>query len=405
MRLIYGFGIRVLYVLMWIASFFNPKAKKWISGRKENLDPGLIPANREVYWFHCASLGEFDQGLPVMNAFKEKNPQIFLIVTFFSPSGMEFYNKRDHKVDLAVYLPIDTKRKAERFVQTIRPSKVFFVKYEFWYNHLKASRRSGAKVYGVSSLFRPTHRFFKWYGGFFRDALRLFDHFFVQDQRSADLLKTIGISNVQLTGDTRYDRMLAVKEKQVSNGIIEQFVKDELVLLLGSSWTVDEETFFQAIVEASKTMKVIIAPHDISEAHVEGISKLFNNEVIRYTRFNDSSGRILILDTIGQLTSAYRYASVAYVGGGFTGKLHNILEPGAFGVPVLIGPKFERFPEAQLFTEMGVAKVVNTPGEFTQALHDSLKNKMEIGAELAAIFRSNSGAAQKIVNAVGAEGK
>jgi 3-deoxy-D-manno-octulosonic-acid transferase len=199
--------------------------------------------------------------------------------------------------------------------------------------------------------------------------------------------------------------MLAVKEKQVSNGIIEQFVKDELVLLLGSSWTVDEETFFQAIVEASKTMKVIIAPHDISEAHVEGISKLFNNEVIRYTRFNDSSGRILILDTIGQLTSAYRYASVAYVGGGFTGKLHNILEPGAFGVPVLIGPKFERFPEAQLFTEMGVAKVVNTPGEFTQALHDSLKNKMEIGAELAAIFRSNSGAAQKIVNAVGAEGK
>lgn len=405
MRLVYGFGIRVLYVLMWIASFFNPKAKKWISGRKENLDPGLIPANREVYWFHCASLGEFDQGLPVMNAFKEKNPEIFLIVTFFSPSGMEFYNKRDHKVDLAVYLPIDTKRKAERFVQTIRPSKVFFVKYEFWYNHLKAARRSGAKVYGVSSLFRPTHRFFKWYGGFFRDALRLFDHFFVQDQRSADLLKTIGISNVQLTGDTRYDRMLAVKEKQVSNGIIEQFVKDELVLLLGSSWTIDEETFFPAIVEASKTMKVIIAPHDISEAHVEGISKLFNNEVIRYTRFNDSSGRILILDTIGQLTSAYRYASVAYVGGGFTGKLHNILEPGAFGVPVLIGPKFERFPEAQLFTEMGVAKVVNTPGEFTQALQDSLQNKMEIGAELAAIFRANSGAAQKIVNAVGAEGK
>ncbi len=403
MRLLYGFGIRVLYSLMWIASFFNPKAKKWILGRKDILKPEGIPQNREVYWFHCASLGEFDQGLPVMNAFKEQNPQIFLIVTFFSPSGIEFYNKRDHKVDLAVYLPIDTKRKAERFVNTIRPSKVFFVKYEFWYNHLKAARRYGAKVYGVSSLFRPTHRFFKWYGGFFRDALRLFDYFYVQDQRSSDLLKSIGITKSEVTGDTRYDRMLAVKDKLISNGIVEQFVKDEDVLLLGSSWTVDEETFLSAIMMASITMKVIIAPHDISESHVESISALFKDETVRYTRFDDSSKRILILDTIGQLTNTYRYATIAYVGGGFTGKLHNILEPGAFGVPVLIGPKFERFPEAQLFTNRGVATVVNNSEEFTRELNKSLKNKMQIGAELAAIFRENAGAAIKIVNAVLAE--
>jgi len=147
MRLLYGFGIRVLYSLMWIASFFNPKAKKWILGRKDLLKPESIPSGKEIYWFHCASLGEFDQGLPVMNAFKEQNPELFLVVTFFSPSGIEFYNKRDHKVDLAVYLPIDTKRKAEKFIEVLRPSKVFFVKYEFWYNHLKAARRSGAKVY------------------------------------------------------------------------------------------------------------------------------------------------------------------------------------------------------------------------------------------------------------------
>jgi len=400
MRWLYGFGIRILYGLMWIASFFNPKAKKWILGRREILQPESIPADREVYWFHCASLGEFDQGLPVMNAFKEQNPELFLVVTFFSPSGMEFYNKRDHKVDLAVYLPLDTKQKAETFVSTIRPSKVFFVKYEFWYNHLKAARRSGAKVYGVSSLFRPTHRFFKWYGGFFRKALHLFDHFYVQDQRSADLLKSIGISKVEVTGDTRYDRMLAVKEKQVSNGIVEQFVKDEEVLLLGSSWTLDEERFLAAIMMASRTMKVIIAPHDISESHVESICHLLKDKVVRYTRFNDSSKRILILDTIGQLTSTYRYATVAYVGGGLTGKLHNILEPGAFGVPVLIGPKFERFPEAQLFTSRGVATVVTNSDEFSLELKKSLENKMRVGAELSAIFRENAGAASKIVNAV-----
>ena len=400
MRWLYGFGIRILYGLMWIASFFNPKAKKWILGRRDILQPESIPADREVYWFHCASLGEFDQGLPVMNAFKEQNPELFLVVTFFSPSGMEFYNKRDHKVDLAVYLPLDTKQKAETFVSTIRPSKVFFVKYEFWYNHLKAARRSGAKVYGVSSLFRPTHRFFKWYGGFFRKALHLFDHFYVQDQRSADLLKSIGISKVEVTGDTRYDRMLAVKEKQVSNGIVEQFVKDEEVLLLGSSWTLDEERFLAAIMMASRTMKVIIAPHDISESHVESICHLLKDKVVRYTRFNDSSKRILILDTIGQLTSTYRYATVAYVGGGLTGKLHNILEPGAFGVPVLIGPKFERFPEAQLFTSRGVATVVTNSDEFSLELKKSLENKMRVGAELSAIFRENAGAASKIVNAV-----
>lgn len=400
MRLLYGFGIRVLYALMWTASFFNAKAKKWMEGRKHVLSPSQIPADRPVYWFHCASLGEFDQGLPVMNALKEQHPDIFLIVTFFSPSGMEFYHKRDHSIDLAVYLPLDTKRNAEKFIRTIRPSKVFFVKYEFWYNHLKAARRSGAKVYGVSSLFRPTHRFFKWYGGFFRKALRLFDFFFVQDQRSKDLLLSIGITNVEVTGDTRYDRMLAVTEKQVGNGILEQFVRDEEVLLLGSSWPVDEETFRSALIELSYRMKIIIAPHDVSEEHVAKITQLFSDEVVRYTRFNDSSSRILILDTIGQLTSAYRYAHVAYVGGGFTGKLHNILEPGAFGVPVLFGPKFERFPEAQLFTERGVASVVTNAQEFTAALHNSMNDRLRIGAELKAIFRENSGAAKKIAEQV-----
>ena len=400
MRLLYSLGVRMMFALMWIASSFHPKAKKWITGRRNLLSGVFIPSNRKVVWFHCASLGEFDQGLPVMNELKNQNPEIYLVVTFFSPSGMDFYHKRDHKADLVLYLPLDTKKKAEQFVQTIRPTMVLFVKYEFWYNHLKAAKRYGAKIYGVSSLFRPTHRFFKWYGGFFRKALRLFDHFFVQDQRSLDLLNSIGITQATITGDTRYDRMQAVTQHPNSNGIIEQFIKNEKVLLLGSSWPVDEETFLPALLQLKNKMKIIIAPHDISEAHIESIAKLFDGEVSRYTKFNDSSGRVLILDTIGQLTTAYRYADIAYVGGGFTGKLHNILEPGAFGVPVLIGPKFERFPEAQLFIDRGVAQVVTTPDEFEKAVQEGLSNKEDIRFKLGAIFSENAGSAKRIVEAI-----
>ena len=400
MRLLYSLGVRMMFALMWIASSFHPKAKKWITGRRNLLSGVFIPSNRKVVWFHCASLGEFDQGLPVMNELKNQNPEIYLVVTFFSPSGMDFYHKRDHKADLVLYLPLDTKKKAEQFVQTIRPTMVLFVKYEFWYNHLKAAKRYGAKIYGVSSLFRPTHRFFKWYGGFFRKALHLFDHFFVQDQRSLDLLNSIGITQATITGDTRYDRMQAVTQHPNSNGIIEQFIKNEKVLLLGSSWPVDEETFLPALLQLKNKMKIIIAPHDISEAHIESIAKLFDGEVSRYTKFNDSSGRVLILDTIGQLTTAYRYADIAYVGGGFTGKLHNILEPGAFGVPVLIGPKFERFPEAQLFIDRGVAQVVTTPDEFEKAVQEGLSNKEDIRFKLGAIFSENAGSAKRIVEAI-----
>lgn len=400
MRLLYSLGVRMMFALMWIASSFHPKAKKWITGRRNLLSGVFIPSNRKVVWFHCASLGEFDQGLPVMNELKNQNPEIYLVVTFFSPSGMDFYHKRDHKADLVLYLPLDTKKKAEQFVQTIRPTMVLFVKYEFWYNHLKAAKRYGAKIYGVSSLFRPTHRFFKWYGGFFRKALRLFDHFFVQDQRSLDLLNSIGITQATITGDTRYDRMQAVTQHPNSNGIIEQFIKNEKVLLLGSSWPVDEDTFLPALLQLKNKMKIIIAPHDISEAHIESIAKLFDGEVSRYTKFNDSSGRVLILDTIGQLTTAYRYADIAYVGGGFTGKLHNILEPGAFGVPVLIGPKFERFPEAQLFIDRGVAQVVTTPDEFEKAVQEGLSNKEDIRFKLGAIFSENAGSAKRIVEAI-----
>lgn len=400
MRLFYGLGIRAFYAVMWIASGFHPKAKKWILGRRIPLKTYRVPRNKKVVWFHCASLGEFDQGLPVMNEYKEAFPDSFLVVTFFSPSGMEFYHKRDHQVDLALYLPLDTKIKAKKFVGHFKPQQVFFVKYEFWYNHLKCARRNGAKIYGVSSLFRPTHRFFKWYGGFFRKALRLFDHFYAQDQRSKDLLNSIGIDQVTVTGDTRYDRMLLVKEKSQENEIIRNFVEDKPVLILGSSWTLDEEILIPALTELRQKFKIIIAPHDISEKHVEQISAEFDYDLERYTQFRNLGKEILILDTIGQLTNAYQYADLAYIGGGFTGKLHNILEPGAFGIPIFFGPKHTRFPEAQLFLDQGVAFTVEDSFSFEKAIEEALGKRAQINEKLAEIFARNQGAAKKIIRSL-----
>lgn len=400
MRLVYGIGMGGLKTLMVLASLFNAKAKKWVKGRQIPVTDFAVPDGKPVAWFHCASLGEFDQGLPVMFAYKERFPDAFILVTFFSPSGIEFYQKRQHCVDLACYLPLDTVSNARRFVDHFRPKHVFFVKYEFWYNHLRVAKESGAKVYGVSSLFRPTHRFFKWYGGFFRKALHLFDHFFVQDERSATLLRGIGITAVTLSGDTRYDRMVAVRDAREPNPVLHAFTQGKPTLILGSSWPVDEELLQTSLLELEKSMRIIIAPHDISEQHIAAISAQFSGKTIRYTQFAESENRILILDTIGQLTSAYQYASIAYVGGGFTGKLHNILEPGAFGIPVVFGPKHERFPEAQLFLDNNVAAIVSNHGQLQHIVEDLLERKDTIAATLNDLFKRNAGAAAKVIQAI-----
>lgn len=399
MRLFYGFGIRIFYLLMRFAALFHTKAAKWVAGRKRGLEGVFIPKDRKVVWFHCASLGEFDQGLPVMNALKEKDSTIFLVVTFFSSSGMEFYDKRKHAVDLALYLPLDTKSNATAFVATIQPSLVFFVKYEFWYNHLKAAKRYGAKIYGVSSLFRTTHRFFKWYGGFFRKALRLFDHFYVQDEQSQRLLNSIGIIQVTVTGDTRYDRMIAVTQSNEEAPKIKAFVGDKPTLILGSIWPVDLEKIAPALLRLSASWKIIIAPHSITEENIQLISDLFAGRITRYTTEEATSAPVFVLDTIGQLTAAYQYAQIAYVGGGFTGKLHNILEPGAFGVPVIFGPNFTRFPEAQLFLDRKAAISIDDAESFENAVNYFQQNQLLATTNLAALFAENAGAADKVVAA------
>lgn len=399
MRLLYALGIRLLGAAMFLASLFHAKAKLWVKGRKNWKNQLIVPKDRKVIWFHCASLGEFDQGLPVMNALKTNDPNVFLLVTFFSPSGMQHYHKRQHQVDLAVYLPLDTKRNAEQFIALIHPSEVFFVKYEFWYNHLKAARRAGAKIYGVSSLFRPTHRFFKWYGGFFRKALRLFDHFFAQDERSKELLESIGVHQVTVTGDTRYDRMKALVASRPTNDIIATFKSTKPLLILGSSWPVDEVLLVPHLDKLTQVFQVLIAPHDISAAHLAQIDQAIKIPKQTYSSWNSNeSSTVLVLDTIGQLSSAYAYADVAYVGGGFTGKLHNILEPGAFGVPVVFGPKFERFPEAALFLTEGAAISIQDADTFYQAIV-TMWNEHEVRSKkVQSVFDRNAGAVEKVIS-------
>jgi 3-deoxy-D-manno-octulosonic-acid transferase len=396
MHTLYNIGISFLGFGMRIASLFNPKAKEWVHGRK-NLFENLPSANgKEVIWFHCASLGEFDQGLPLMDKIKSENPSVFLLVTFFSPSGMNHYQKRDHKADHVMYLPLDTPSKARTFIKAFNPTQAFFVKYEFWSNFIFEAKKSGTTVYNVSGIFRKDHRFFKWYGGFFRNTLKQFDWFFVQNKASIDLLNSIGIDKASISGDSRFDRVIENKKNSKENEILANFKNGSEVFVVGSSWPEDETILVDWV--NSYEGKVLIAPHNIDEGHVNSIvSKI--PDAARYTQCSNkdlSNTKVLILDTIGQLANAYAYGTIAYVGGGFSGSLHNILEPAVFGLPVIFGPKHNRFPEAQEFIDQGIGFSVTTSTEFASAyqkITDSLTSISELTEDY---VENNKGAAEKI---------
>jgi len=397
MRALYTFGVYCYGLGIRLASLFNPKAKKWIRGRKGIFDTLPNVKNKEVVWFHCASLGEFDQGLPLMNLIKTENPDTFLIITFFSPSGFEHYEKRDHLADFACYLPLDTPSNARKFVSIIQPKSTYFVKYEFWANYIVEAKKAGSSIYNVSGLFRNSHRFFKWYGGFFRSVLGKFDFFFVQNETSKDLLERISIKNVEVTGDSRFDRVIENSKKADSNKIIEEFKGDQSIIVIGSSWPVDEEILAAWMNKSSD--KILIAPHQVDEKHIQQIQKALTRKVARYSQTTSDSVfdfDILILDTIGMLASAYKYGEIAYVGGGFSGSLHNILEPAVFGLPVIFGPKHKRFPEAQAFIDHGFGFSINTLIEFENSLSSIKSNLSEISQEEKLFIEKNSGASKRI---------
>lgn len=393
---LYNLAIRQYRLGISIASSFNPKAKQWIEGRK-NYFKNLPKLNdKKVIWFHCASLGEFDMALPVMNLLKQKYPNIFLLVTFFSPSGMNHYHKRKHQVDLALYLPLDTPDNAKKFLSHFKPEKAFFVKYEFWSNYIFEAEKQQIQVFSICSLFRKEHRFFKWYGGFFRDTLEKIDFFYTQNETSSLLLADIGIRKFITSGDTRYDRVIENKEQLEANVRIEQFLENEKAIIIGSSWEEDENILI-SYINKNPSLKFILAPHEIDENHLSNIEKKITNDSIRYSVAHQPGNQVLILNTIGHLANAYSYGSIAYVGGGFSGNLHNILEPAVFGLPVIFGPKYKRFPEAEQFIHAGIGFSISSLEELESRMKLIHNNHQQISDNTLDFVSKHKGATSKIV--------
>lgn len=394
----YTLGIRLYAIVITIASLFNKKAKDWVTGR-QNWKSKLPNTNgKQVIWFHCASLGEFDQGLPVMNYMRQNCPDVFILTTFFSPSGMQHYHKRNHPCDFVCYLPIDTKRNASYFIEQIQPKMSVFVKYEFWQNYIKAAKKKDSLVYSISTLLRPSHHFFSpVFGKLTKSVLFDFDYFFVQNEETKKLLLDIGINKVEITGDTRFDRVIENKNQIQPNSIIAEFVADSAFTCIGGSvWKPDitllKDVYFQRYFD-----KIILAPHQIDESTLQAIENAFPGECIRYTNYKKTRCKILILDTIGHLANAYSYGQIAYVGGGFSGNLHNILEPAVFGLPVIFGPKHSRFPEAGNFIAKEIGFSVNTPLELEHLLSELTKEKVsQLSENVKNVVLENTGASLKI---------
>lgn len=399
MHFLYNIGILFLGIGVRVHGLFNPKSKLWVEGRKGWRSKLPDTENREVIWFHCASLGEFDQGLPLMRKFRTEHPDAYILVTFFSPSGMKHYHKRKHPADHVCYLPLDTPSNARRMMQHFKPKYFCLIKYEFWSNHIMEAKRIGAKVYNVSGLFRKDHRFFKWYGGFFRHTLLQFDWFFVQNEESVELLNSIDINNVSIVGDSRYDKVYETKISHTPDQRIAEFCGEDRVFIVGSCWPKDEDILLPVINKMK--CKVIIAPHNVDEKSVQGITKSLRRPHARYTNGNfKSNAEILVLDTIGHLSSAYSFGALAYVGGGFSGNLHNILEPAVFGMGVIIGPNYSRFPEASSFIKSGFAFDVSTSEELKHRIDYVLENKEYIDEKAESFVDENRGASQKMYDLI-----
>ena len=399
MALLYTFSIRIYVLLLLFISRFNLKAKAWVEGRKkywENIPE--LPTDSPLYWFHCASLGEFDQGIPVMNLMKEKDPSILILVTFFSPSGMEHYHKRKHVADYVYYLPIDTPQNAKRFLNHFKPKQIYFVKYEFWLNYIFEAKKRNIPLYSISCILRPSHIFFKWYGGYFRKGLRAFTHFYVQNVETLELLQKIGILDVTVTGDTRFDKVIQNKILVQPDQVIEDFLNGTKAIILGSSWQIEENLFYTYYTKNDIQNKVIIAPHDISESHLKFIENLFENGTIRYSNYHSGSVKnILLIDCIGKLANAYSYGKYAFIGGGFTGKLHNTLEPVVFGLPVLFGPKHSKFPEAQQFIDAGIGFSITSSDAFASKVVEIEQNLIELQKRCSEAIEKSKGASERIL--------
>ena len=415
--LVYNLIISIYHSLIYIFSFFNKKANLFISGR-ENWENKLRQKAKDLpkknrYWFHCASLGEFEQGRPLMEKIKTEFPETILILSFYSPSGYEI-QKNYAIADLVTYLPTDSKRNAEIFLEIIQPEKIFFIKYEFWLNYLNEIKKKKIPCFLVSGVFRPNQIFFKFYGIAFRKALSTFTHFFLQNENSMLLLEGLGFKNISVVGDTRFDRVIENSKLEFSCEKIEEFSKNSFVIVAGSTWPNDEEIIIPSVIELKRhvnNLKIIIAPHEVDTNSINKLNatliKNFREEDIGFYSqklWNDNA-QILVIDTIGILSKIYRFAEVAIIGGGFDNGIHNILEPLAYRIPVVFGNNFEKFEEAKDALKLGFAKTFKNKIVLIEELNGYIETsiqkpneKEKLSAEIEKYMNKNSKATDKIVN-------
>lgn len=408
MLFLYNLVISIAGFFLKIVALFSPKIKLFIEGRKNVfsiLEEKIKPSDKTI-WFHSASLGEYEQGLPVIEKIKEKYPSHKIVVTFFSPSGYEV-RKNNTVADVTVYLPLDSKSNAKRFLKLVHPEFVFFIKYEFWLNYLKELEKSKTPTYLISGIFRDSQMFFKWYGSFYRNALKAFTYFFVQNESSKQKIETIGFKNVILSGDTRFDRVAAILERDNTLDYIENFKNNQPTIVIGSSWPKDEALIAEYINQAPDNIKFIIAPHNIKTDQINALKSLLTKSTILYSEKEEKdllNYNVFIIDTVGLLTKIYSYATIAYVGGGFGNPgIHNILEPATFGIPIVIGPNFANFAEAVSLVELEGCISVSTFNElktvFDRLLNDDIfyKEKSKI---CKSFIQENKGATDTIMRIV-----
>lgn len=396
---IYLFGVK-------LAALFSSKPAKMVKGHREVFDilRDKIDRNARYIWFHAASLGEFEQGRPLIERIRKEHPEYRILQTFFSPSGYEV-RKNYQGADIVCYLPFDTARNVRRFIEMVNPCMVFFIKYEFWQNYLNTLYKKGIPVYSVSSIFRPNQIFFRWYGKDYRKVLKTFSHLFVQNEVSEKLLASIGVTDVTIVGDTRFDRVLDICTVAKDLPLVKAFKGNSKTFVAGSSWGPDEDIFIRYFNEHPE-MKLVIAPHVVSDSHLKEIMEKVKRPCVRYTEAtaeNVSKADCLIIDCYGLLSSIYRYGEISYIGGGFGVGIHNVLEAAVYGIPVIFGPNNKKFREAQHLLEKKGGFEINDYEEFKRLMDRFLTDNsylQQAGNAAGDYVKNNSGALEKIMKAI-----
>ena len=401
--MLYNLAIYVYQFAVKLAALFSSKPAKMVKGHREvfGILREKIDRNERYIWFHAASLGEFEQGRPLIERIRKEHPEYKILQTFFSPSGYEV-RKNYEGADVVCYLPFDTPGNVEQFIELANPCMAFFIKYEFWQNYLNVLRKKGVPAYSVSSIFRPNQIFFRWYGQSYRTVLKTFAHLYVQNEISKQLLAGIGIHNVTVVGDTRFDRVLDIHAAAKQLPIVEKFKGNSITFVAGSSWGPDEDIFIQYFNEHPE-VKLVVAPHVVSDSHLKEIESKFHRVCVRYTQATEDDVKqadCLIIDCYGLLSSIYRYGEISYVGGGFGVGIHNVLEAAVYGIPVIFGPNNKKFREAQHLLKNQGGFEISSYEDFEQLMNRFLTDKayLQLSGKAAGDYvKNNSGALDKIM--------